>query len=302
MTSQITTFHIFYHPQNTRAVFWAAKINGFIKKQFPELKADPKKPDVVIVLGGDGTILEAARKFHELGSIMFGLNLGNVGFLASVREEKDFLKALGNFLKGKFGIIERMMLSAQVVRRGPDVKNIEDPRFSNRALREENRDKVVFTAEALNEIVVKNPLGMVELQAKVAGHPVQYIRGTGLLVSTATGSTAYNLSAHGPIVMPDIKCFVITELLDHSIPSPSMVVKYNSIVDIKVVSFKKRGIISLSKTNKKIDVLLIADGESVFPLEEKDEITIKSSPHLVKFAELEKNYFFKSLKEKFNFK
>ncbi|MDP3696404.1 MAG: NAD(+)/NADH kinase [Candidatus Taylorbacteria bacterium] len=280
MISQISTFHIFFHSSNKRAVLWAEKIERFLRNRFPQLKKDTKRPEVVIVLGGDGTILEAARKYHELGSVILGLNLGNVGFLASVRKEKDFLKALANFLKKKFGIIERMMLSAQVKRRG----------------------KVVFTAEALNEIVVKNPLGMVELQAKVAGHPVQYIRGTGLLVSTATGSTAYNLSAHGPIVMPDIKCFVITELLDHSIPSPSMVVKYNSIVDIKVVSFKKRGIISLSKTNKKIDVLLIADGESFFPLEEKDEITIRSSPHLVKFAELEKNYFFKSLKEKFGFK
>lgn len=274
------TFHIFCHPDNKRALSWVAKINNFIKNKFPGIRNDPRKPDVIIVLGGDGTILEAARKYHELGSTILGLNLGNVGFLASVRNEKDFLKALDSFFSGKYEVIERMMLSAQIKRKG----------------------KVVFTAEALNEIVVKNPLGMVELEAEVSGHPVQYIRGTGLLVSTATGSTAYNLSAHGPIVMPDIKCFIITELLDHSIPSPSLVVKYNSIVDIKVVSFKKRGIISLSKTRKRIDVLLIADGESVFPLEEKDEVIIKSSSHLIKFAELEKNYFFKSLKEKFGFK
>lgn len=277
---ELKTFHIFYYPGNRRALPWVGKITGLIKNEFPAVKSDPKKPNVVIVLGGDGTILEAARKYHEQGSVILGLNLGNVGFLASVRAEKDFFKALENFFKGEYGLIERMMLSARVQRNG----------------------KEVFGAEALNEIVVKNPLGMVELEAEVSDHPVQYIRGTGLLVSTATGSTAYNLSAHGPIVMPDIKCFIITELLDHSIPSPSMVVKYNSIVDIKVVSFKKRGIISLSKTGKKIDVLLIADGESAFPLEEKDKVIIKSSPHLVKFAELEKNYFFKSLKEKFGFK
>lgn len=280
MNSQFHTFHIFYHPQNRRAVIWSGRISSFIKQRTPFIKSNAKKPELVIVLGGDGTILEAARKYHELGSVILGLNLGNVGFLASVRNEKDFLKTLSKLFKGNYGVIERMMLSAQVERSG----------------------KTIFIAEALNEIVVKNPLGMVELEARIAGHPVKYIKGTGILVATATGSTAYNLSAHGPIVMPDIKCFIITELLDHSIPSPSLVVKYHNTIKIKVSSYKERGILSLSRTGQKFDVLLMADGESIFPLEENDEVVIKNSPHLVKFAELEKNYFFKSLKEKFGFK
>ena len=280
MNSQITTFYIFYHPQNKQAVLWAGKINSFINKHFSELTSNSKKPNVVIVLGGDGTILEAARKYHELGTIILGLNLGNVGFLASVRNQRHFLKALNGFLKRKYSIIERMMLLAQVERKG----------------------KIVFTAEALNEVVIKNPLGLVELEAKVANHPVKRTRGTGILVATATGSTAYNLSAHGPIIMPDIKCMIITELLGYSIPSPSVVVKYSNPVSVQVVSYRKTGAMSLSKSKKKTDVILMADGDSIFPLEEKDEVVIKSSPHLVKFAELEKNYFFKSLKEKFGFK
>lgn len=280
----IGSFHIFYRSDNKRAVVWAGKINSLIKKQFPEIKNESKKPELVIALGGDGTILEAARKYHETGTIILGLNLGNVGFLASVRSEKDFLKSLNNFFRGKYSIIERMMLSAQIQRMG----------------------KTIFTTEAMNEIVIKNPLGMVDLQAKIRGYPVKHIRGTGILVATATGSTAYNLSAHGPIIMPDIKCFVVTELLDHSIPSPSLVVKYHNPINIKVVSFRERGFISLSNSSeragRKFDVLLMADGESIFPLEEKDEIIIEDSPHLVKFAELEKNYFFKSLQEKFGFR
>lgn len=274
------TFHIFYNSKNQRATPWALKIKNFIKKNYPEMKPDSSKPDAVIVLGGDGTILEAARKYHEKGSVILGLNLGKVGFLASIRSEKDFLKALGAFMKGKYETVERMMLSARVIRKG----------------------KIVFSAEALNEIVVKNTLGIVELLAKISGHPVKRIRGTGLLVSTATGSTAYNLSAHGPIVTPDIKCLIVTELLDHSIPSPSIVVKYQNIINVKVVSFRKTGILALSKTGQKLDVLLMADGESAFPLEEKDEVIIENSPHLIKFAELEKHYFFKSLEEKFGFR
>ncbi|MDP3792361.1 MAG: NAD(+)/NADH kinase [bacterium] len=276
----LSTFYIFFYPSNKRALVWSKKINSFLKNRFPSTKSDSKTPNVVIVLGGDGTILEAARKYHESGSVILGLNLGHVGFLASVRAEHEFLKSLDKFFRGNYKTIERMMIKAQVKRKG----------------------KIIFKAEALNEVVVKSPLGMVELEARIAGHPVKYIQGTGILVSTATGSTAYSLSAHGPIVMPDIKCFIITEVLDHSIPSPSLVVKYINTVNIKVTSFRKRGIISLSKSNKKIDVLLIADGESFFPLEEKDEVVIESSPHLVKFAELEKNYFFKSLKEKFGFR
>lgn len=278
MTSK--TFHIFYHSGNQRALPWAKKIRIFLKKYPAVIKEDTRKPEVVIALGGDGTILETARKYHEIGSIILGLNLGHVGFLASVRNERDFFKAIKSFLNEKYGIIERMMLSAQVERRG----------------------RIVFSAEALNDIVIKNPLGIVELEARVAGHLVKHSRGTGILIATATGSTAYNLSAHGPIVMPDIKCIIITELLGHSIPSPSVVVKYSNPVSVSVVKYKKSGTISLSKSKKKTDVLLMADGDSIFPLEEKDKILIQSSPHLVKFAEFEKNYFFKSLKEKFGFR
>lgn len=271
---------LFYYPDNRRAVLWADRIRAFIKKSRPDLRFEEKKPDLVIVLGGDGTILEAAREYHETGAVILGLNLGTVGFLASVRREQDFLKMLGRFFDDKYRMVERLMISARIIR----------------------KNRIIFKTESLNDVVVKNPLGMVELVAKVAGHPVKHIRGTGILISTATGSTAYNLSAHGPIVVPEIKCLIITELLDHSIPSPSVVVKSADTVSVKVVSFRRRELLSLSKTGKKIDVLLAADGESVFPLEEKDEIVITSSPHLVKFAEFEKHYFFKSLKKQFGYK
>lgn len=281
MKKQVLSMTFFHRPGNGVALEWAAKIKKHVKTRYPGVVFVDKDPDVLVVLGGDGTILEAARKFHNSASpIILGLNIGTVGFLASVRKSRDFLKSLDAFLKGNYELVERMMVLARVKRNG----------------------KVVFTAEALNEIAIKSPLGMVELQALVNNHPVKHVRGTGLLVATATGSTAYNLSAHGPIVAPDIKCLIITEVLDHSIPSPSLVVKYQDMVNIKVVSYRKRGLISLSKTGKSFDVILIADGESIFPLEEKDEVIIQSFPHLVKFAELEKNYFFKSLQEKFGFR
>lgn len=270
---------IFFHRQNKRALVWDKKIKKWLKRKFPHIKTEGK-PNIVIALGGDGTILEAARKYHKHNSIILGLNLGNVGFLASVRDENNFLPALERFFSDKYKILERMMISAEVIR----------------------RNKVVLKTDALNEIVVKNLLGVAELEAKIEDHPVQYIRGTGMMVATATGSTAYNMSAHGPIVMPDIRCLILTEVLDHNIPTPSIVVEHQNKVFIKVLDYRKKGTLSLSKTGEKIDIILISDGDTIFPLEKGDQVVIQSSPDPVRFAELEKHYFFKSLQEKFGFK
>ncbi|HEY4474973.1 MAG TPA: NAD(+)/NADH kinase [Candidatus Paceibacterota bacterium] len=280
MIRQGTTVGFVYRPENKPALYWANKISLWLNKKHPEIKVVEKRAKILLVLGGDGTILEAARQHQSHGPTILGLNLGQVGFLASIRDEKNFIPGLDKFFKGNFSVIQRMMLKGDVVRNG----------------------KIVFTTNALNEVAVQNLLGIVELGISIDRDPVQTIRGTGALVSTATGSTAYNLSAHGPIVMPDIECFIVTELMDHNIPSPSIVVKRNKNIHLKVVSFRERGLLSVSRTGEKADVMLITDGSNIFPLKEKDVVTISRSSKLIKFIELEKNYFFKSLQEKFSFK
>lgn len=280
MTSQIRSLGFFYRPDNKEAIKWEQKIKFWLKQKYPTVKITGRRPQAVLVLGGDGTILEAARKFQKSNSIIFGLNLGRVGFLASAREPKKFLNSLSGFLAGKYSVAKRMMITSSVFRKG----------------------RLVFAADSLNDITIQNLLGMVELEIAIEGHKFQNIRGTGVLVSTATGSTAYNLSAHGPILMPDIKAMVLTELMDHNIPTPSVVIKKNREVAIKVVSFRERGLLSITGTNQKADVLLVSDGEKVFPLQENDVVKIKKSQKLIKFAEVEKSYFFKSLEEKFSFR
>ncbi len=279
-TKEIKNLSLFYHPDSRKAATWAEKIKRFLRRKYPAVKINKGKPKAVIVIGGDGTIIDAARQYQRLGAIIFGMNLGHVGFLASVRESRKFLSALNQFLKGNCRTVSRMMIAA-TVKRG---------------------NKVVFESNALNEVVIQNPLGILELEVDIEGHPVQYIRGTGVLVATGGGSTAYNLSAHGPIVMPDIKCMIVTELMDHNIPTPSIVVKRNREVSVKIKDFRKRGLFSLSKTGEKVDVIMIVDGDAIFTLERGDVIKIRRSPRLVKFVELEKHYFFKSLQEKFAFK
>ncbi len=280
MPDKNTTVSFSYRPENKVALAWKKKITQWLGKKYPRVKILKKNAEIIIVLGGDGTILEAARKYQNNGSKIFGLNLGQVGFLASIREEADFFSGLDKFFKGHYWTARRMILRSNVVR----------------------NNKIIFTANALNEVTIQNLLGMVELELKINGDKMQDIKGTGVLISTATGSTAYNLSAHGPILMPDIECFIVTELLDHNIPSPSIVVKKNKTIQIKISSSRERGFLSITQTGERADVVLMADGSNIFPLKEKDFIKIVHSTKLVSFIELEKNYFFKSLQEKFSFK
>lgn len=277
----IKTASIYFRNDSPKSVLWAEKVKVWIEKKYPGIKLVLDKPKAVIVVGGDGTILEASQKFQRPNPVILGLNTGHVGFLASAREEKDFLKSLERFFGGEYRVSKKLMIKAEVIRKG----------------------RRIFASNALNEIVIQNPLGMVELDASIDDHVVQHIRGSGVMVATATGSTAYNLSAHGPIVMPDIKCMILTEILDHNLPTPSIVIKRDREVEIKVAGFRRRGLLKVAKSGLPADLLLTVDGaENLFVLEKGDLIKIKRSPGLVKFAELERGYFFKSLQEKFGFR
>ena len=273
------TIRFFLREDNKLALEWRVKIRDFLDKHYFDIQEVEGKADILFALGGDGTIIEAARRFHEQHMIIFGLNLGTVGFLASIRDPKDFFQGINRLLNGDYKTHERMMLGAEVHRKG----------------------KSVFKASAMNDFVIQNLLGLVELKVSIAGHSFQTIRGGGVLISTATGSTAFNLSAHGPVLMPNIKGMIITELLDHNIPTPSLVIKHDQTITVKVESFRQRGILSLTESGKPVDVLLLADAETAFPLEKEDEIHICKSPYLITFAEIEDNYFFKSLAQKFAF-
>lgn len=277
--SKKNTF-LFYREDNRRAVNCAKKIKTWLDSKNISTTEEVLSAEVIIVLGGDGTILEAARIVKQKNAIIIGLNLGNVGFLASVREEKYFFIALEKFFNGDYKAVKRTTLLTEVIRNG----------------------KKVFSASAVNEVLVHNLLGVVELEVGIGGYGIQSVRGSGILVSTATGSTAYNLSAHGPIISPDIQCLVITELLDHGLPTPSIVIKPEHSVEIIVGDFREHHLLASQNGRESIDVLLQADGDTTFPLRKKDKITISGSPQLVTFAELEDNYFFKSLREKFSFR
>ncbi len=160
---------------------------------------------------------------------------------------------------------------------------------------------MVFNDDVLNEVAIQNLVGMVKAEVKINDLAFQNIFGTGVLVATPTGSTAYNLSAHGPIVMPNLECLILTELMDHNIPTPSLVVAKNEKITIDIVDFRIKEIFQMKQglQNTNCDVVLISDGAKIFALNKGDKIVVTNNYKKVYFGELEKDYFLSSLKEKF---
>ncbi|MBI2607863.1 MAG: NAD(+)/NADH kinase [Candidatus Doudnabacteria bacterium] len=276
---KIKRISFYFSSPDAAALNLKNKILTWLKRS-PQVRIDDKNYQALIVIGGDGTILKAAKLCQKKGAVVVGLNLGRLGFLASVREPKRIFHYLSKLFAGQYQVSRRVMLKAEVKR----------------------RQRVIYKTLALNETVVINPLGMVEITTEIDGHPVQYIRGTGALLSTATGSTAYNLSAHGPIVMPDTNNIILTELLDHNLPTPSLVLNGNQKVKLIISRFRRKELLKIANTSQSADVLLVADGENIFPLQEQDEIFISRASQYVEFAEFEKHYFLKSLRDKFAFR
>ncbi|OGZ93681.1 MAG: hypothetical protein A3H69_03745 [Candidatus Sungbacteria bacterium RIFCSPLOWO2_02_FULL_47_9] len=279
----------YYRPDMIHVLPWKEKIERWIKKQYPrthilESIGTPKQkkhaPDLLIVLGGDGTIIEAAQRFQRWNPLIFGLNLGHVGFLASVREKTRFLSGIARVFRHEFRTLPRMLMQTSLIRKG----------------------KKIYSGFALNDIAVQNLLGIVDIGVFVEGRIIQHIHGTGVIVSTATGSTAYNLSAHGPIVMPDVKCFILTEILDHSIPTPSLIIKRNRTITLTIDDFRERDRFIIKHTGETADVVLASDIDRIIALKKGDKVVVRKSERLVRFIEFEKDYFFKSLQEKFSFR
>lgn len=201
--------------------------------------------DFAVVLGGDGTLLGAARHLGRRGVPLLGVNLGHFGFLTEV-EVDGVPEALEPFIEGHFKRDERIMLSAQVLR----------------------RDKVVFEDNALNEAcVIKGPYGrIVTLNLQVTGTPVDTYFADGLIVATPTGSTAYSLSCGGPILVPEIDAILVTPICAHTLYSRSIVLKADQWCEVEVLESSQSTMLSL-------------DGQEFFPLQKKDKIVIKKAPY-----------------------
>lgn len=169
------------------------------------------KVNFLISLGGDGTLLEAAREAAPLRIPVLGVNLGKLGFLCEIEQDEIFV-ALEKTVRQEFSIQERLMLAAVVKR----------------------TDQEDYHVTVLNDVVFLRNTddGLVTLQANLSGEPSVSYPADGMIVATPTGSTAYSLSAGGPIVSPDVKAILLTPLAAHSLSARPMVVSDQEEIEI----------------------------------------------------------------------
>jgi NAD+ kinase len=221
--------------------------------------------DLLIVFGGDGTMLRVARETAGTRSPVIGINVGALGFLTDVQAHQLPL-ALEQIWAGKTILETRALIEARGLTRGGS-----------------------FAEIALNDFVVSRGAAprLIELDVAVNGETLTRYRCDGLIVCTPTGSTAYSLSAGGAVVSPTADVFTLTPICPHTLSNRSVVVGMNSTVRVKVVGGRT-------------DCLLSADGQRMTPLAVGDVITIKRSRHSIRLLHLAGSSFFETLRRKLN--
>ncbi len=224
---------------------------------------DPQT-DLVVAIGGDGAMLRAARICAPLNIPVLGINVGRLGFLTEVRGPKKWSKALDALLKGNYWIEERMMLGYKASR----------------------NDSVLCRGDALNDVVI----GRGEIAATVwletyidRGWTTTYAA-DGLIISTATGSTAYALAVGGPILPPELRNILVVPVAAHLSMDRPIVVSEGVVIDVFV------------SPETRHEVVLTADGQLAATLEVGDRLTVQASEHVSRFVRLrERTYFYRSL-------
>jgi len=223
----------------------------------------PEGCDLVVVLGGDGTLLSAARAIGEREIPLFPVNLGGLGFLTAITIEELFPE-LERAFRNEHRIGHRKLLAAEVVR----------------------GDAVVARYHALNDVVITKPAlaRMIDFDAWVDDQFVCAYKADGLIICTPTGSTAYSLSAGGPIIFPRVPAICLTPICPHMLTNRPVIVPETSVV--RVVCGKNES------------VYLTIDGQVGEPLRENDRVVCRSSPYSLRLIRPPRMMFFDVLRQK----
>ena len=238
----------------------AIKVRGYDRAEIPALV------DMLIVLGGDGTLLSAARHVADAHTNVpiFGVNLGSLGFMAEVSLD-ELYDNLEKAMAGKLATEDRMMLSVAVIRAG----------------------RRLARYRVLNDVVInKGALArMMELKVSVSDGHLTTLRADGLIVATPTGSTAYSLSAGGPIIHPTVQCFVVTPICPHTLSNRPIAVPDTVVVEVCLTSPSE-------------DVSITLDGQIGFPLVQYDVVEIKKSRYKMKLIKHPAKSYYEILRTK----
>ena len=222
------------------------------------------KADVLLVLGGDGTMLNAARLAAERGIPILGVNMGGLGFLTEVRLENLF-PSLERVFANDFVLDERLMLRTNILRHG----------------------ETVAQGVVLNDVVIgKGTLAhMIELKIAIQGRFVTNLRGDGLIVSSPTGSTAYSLSAGGPIIDPAVQSLILTSISPHTLTHRPLIVPGNVKIDVTL-------------TSKDDGAMATLDGQMGVAITQGDTIMIQTSEHRTRLIRFPESNYYDVLREK----
>lgn len=223
----------------------------------------PGQVDLLIVLGGDGTLLSMARAVGDLGVPLLGVNLGGLGFLTATTLEEMF-PALEAYLGGRMAIEERMLLAARVIRNG-------QPLCEYAALND-----VVITKSAMSRII--------DLSVSVDGRYATAYRADGLIISTPTGSTAYSLSAGGPILFPTMDAVVLTPICSHTLTNRPIVVPGTDRIEVTLLADQ--------------EVMATMDGQVGVGLREGDTVEIRKAASRIRLVRFPQKDFFSVLRTK----
>lgn len=233
----------------------------------PALEAEYAEAQAAIVLGGDGTVLFCARLFASRPIPLLGINLGTVGFMTEVLGE-EWLEAFDRFAGGEAGLSERLMLDIEVKRGG----------------------KTILKESALNDCVLSGASAsrLVVLDVDLSGVFLGQYRADGLIIATPTGSTAYSLSAGGPILHPETEALILTPICPHSLSNRPLVLPSPEKITVSV------------KQNQRIPVTLTVDGRGVFQPRPGDRVTVGRHPKKALLVKSDRRSFYEIVHAKLN--
>lgn len=253
-----------------RAVICETQTAGLAKLKVPtaaDAASLAREADLLLVFGGDGTMLHIARDIAGSSTPMLGVNLGGLGFLTAVPSD-ELPRTLNHIWRGEFKFETRDLIEA--------AGNCQD-----RAIR----------ATALNDIVVSRGAvsRLITLDVSVDGELVTRYRCDGLIISSPTGSTAYSLAAGGAVVLPTADVFILTPICPHALSNRSIILPLSSVIRVKAVTPQPATILS-------------ADGEVVAEMAAEDEITIRRSRSAIRLMHVADSSFLEALRRKLHWR
>jgi NAD+ kinase len=240
-----------------------AEVNAVDRFPSADYAGIGERARLAVVLGGDGSMLHAARHLAPYRVPLVGVNQGRLGFMTDIAQTK-MLDAMAELLEGRFSVEERTMLSAQVLRDG----------------------RPILSAIALNDVVVsKGTVGrLIEFLVHIDGEFVYDLRSDGLIVATATGSTAYALSSNGPILHPAVPGIVLVPISPHTLSNRPIAVSDAARIELTL--------------RHALDAQLHFDGQPQFELSAGDRVAISRSEHSIRFVHPPGYSYFAMLREK----